>query len=108
MFSTALAYLASFIRTYLHEICFGITAITLTLAGPKINGNLKKLVRKFHWLLRYVAFVILCTAGYTFLSQIIYRGLKYLLHGLSNPLLVVVTIGVYLLLAWIAKEQKII
>lgn len=108
MLSTALAYLASFIRTYLHEICFGITAVTLTLAGPRINAGLRKLVRKFHWLLRYVVFVILCTAGYTFLSQIIYRGVKQLLTGLSNPLIVLVTLGLYLLLAWIAKEHKAI
>jgi hypothetical protein len=108
MLADALAFLAAFIRTHVHEICFGITAVTLTLAGPKINGGLKQIVRKLNWLLRYAAFVVLCTAGYTFLSQIIYRGLLHLLHGLTNLMLVLVTLGLYLLLAWVAKEQKVI
>jgi hypothetical protein len=106
MVTTAIAYLASFIHTYLHEIAFGITSITMVLFGPYINRNLQRLVRNFHWLLRYVIFVLLCTAGYAFLSQVVYRGIKQMLHTLSNPLLVVTTVLLYLMLAWVAKEQK--
>lgn len=108
MFDTALSYLASFIRTYMHEICFGITAVTLVLIGPYINSTLRKLVKKLHWFLRYVVFVIVCTAGYTFLGEIAYQGVKTLLTGCSNPLLVLITLIAYLILAWIAKEQKMI
>ena len=108
MLTTALSYLASFIRTYLHEISFGITAVSLMLFGPHINGSLRRLVRKFHWLLRYATFVLLCTVGYTFLLQAVYRGVKHFLQSCSNPLLVVVTLASYLLLAWVAHEQKAI
>jgi hypothetical protein len=106
MLSSAIAYLTSFIRTNLHEIAFGITAVTMVLAGPHINRNIQSIVRNLHWLLRYAVFVLLCTGGYALLSQAIYRGVKHVLHSLSNPLLIIVTAGVYLLLAWVAKGQK--
>ncbi|MBN1576616.1 MAG: DUF3392 family protein [Chitinispirillaceae bacterium] len=108
MSATALSYLTSFIRTYLHEISFGITAVSLMLFGPYINESIRRLVRKFHWLLRYAVFILLCTVGYTFLLQIVYLGVKHFLQTCSNPLQVAVTFGLYLLLAWVAKEQKAI
>jgi len=108
MFMTAIAFVAAFIRRYLHEISFGITAVSLMLAGPHINGSVRRLVKKMHWLVRYSAFVLLCTVGYVFLAHIVYEGVKNLLGGCKNPVLVLVTVAVYLLLAWIAKEQKAI
>ncbi len=108
MFTTGVSYLSSFIRLYIHEISFGITAVSLMLFGPYINAGVRKLVRKFHWLVRYAAFVLLCTAGYTFLLQVVYRGVKHFLLGCSNPILVIATVVSYLLLAWIAKENKAI
>ena len=108
MVTTALFYCASFIRTYVHEICFGITAVTLMLFGPNVNGSVRRLTRKLHWLLRYTIFVLLCTVGYVFLSQAIYRATKRLLLMCSPPFLVLVTVGIYLILAWIAKEQRAI
>ena len=108
MLTAALFYCASFIRTYIHEICFGITAVTLMLFGPGINNSVRRLTRKLHWLLRYTVFVVLCTGGYVFLSQAIYRATKHLLLMCSKPFLVFVTVGIYLVLAWIAKEQKAI
>jgi hypothetical protein len=108
MLTSALAYLAAFIHTNLHAICLGITAVTLSLATPKLKGSIKRLVKNLHWLLRYAAYILVCTVGYTFLAQIIFRGIKQLLHGLSNPMIIIVTLAIYLLLAWIAKEQKAI
>lgn len=78
------------------------------LFGPAINAGVNRLLRKLHWLLRYCFFVLLCTAGYVFLSQAIYLGIKNLLAGRSSLTLVIVTLGIYLVLAWIAKEQKAI
>ena len=108
MFQTATAYLASFIRTYRHEIAFGITAVTLMLFGPHINGSVKRLTRKFNWFIRYAVFVLLCTGGYTVCAQVIYRGVRQLIRTSSDLLVIVITVGLYLILAWVAKEQKAI
>jgi hypothetical protein len=108
MLATALDYLASFIRTYVHEISFGITAVSLMLFGPHINRSVRRLTRKFNWIIRYGVFVLLCSGGYTVLAQLVYRGVKQLIRASSNPMAIVTTLGLYLLLAWAAKEQKAI
>lgn len=108
MIHTAILYAASFIGTYQYEICFGITAVTLMLFGPAINGGVRRLTRKLHWVVRYSIFVLLCTAGYIFLSQALYRGVRSLLLSCGGSLRVAVTVGIFLALAWVAKEQKAI
>jgi hypothetical protein len=108
MILTAITSLAGFIRLYLHEISFGITAVTIMLFGQPINNNVRKLTRKLNWLLRYVVFVVLCTVGYTVLAQIIYQGVYRLLRTSSPPMTVSITLCLFLALAWIAKEQKAI
>ncbi len=108
LLADALDYCAIFIRNHLNQICFGITAVTIMLFGPNINGTTRHLTRKLNWILRYGVFVILCTVGYTFLSQAIFQGTRRLLLSCSSPLLVAATAGIYLVLAWIAKEQKAI
>lgn len=108
MIATALLFAASFVRTYLHEICFGITAVALMLFGPSINGAVRKITRKLNWVIRYSIFVLLCTVGYIFLSQALYRGVRHLLLLCGGSLRVAVTVGIFLVLAYIAKEQKAI
>ena len=108
MLATALAYLASFIRTYVHEVSFGITAVSLMLFGPHINDSVRRLTRKFNWFIRYSVFVLLCSGGYTVLAQLIYRGVKQLLCTSTNSLVVLIASGLYLILAWVAKEHKAI
>lgn len=99
-------YTAGLIHQYMSEVCFGITAVTLILAGPDINGIVQRLTRSFHWLVRYCLFVLMCTIGYGFLTQVLYRGLKYWLVRQHGFALVLMTAGMYLVLAFFAKKQK--
>ncbi|MBN1758474.1 MAG: DUF3392 family protein [Chitinispirillaceae bacterium] len=108
MVETLLNYIASFIRLYRNEISFGITAVTLMLFGPHLNRSVRRLTRKFAWYVRYAVFILLCTGGYTVLAHVIYSGVIQLIRSSSNLLAVVIILGCYLLLAWIAKEQKAI
>ena len=108
MAETLLTYTASFIRLYVNEISFGITAVTLMLFGPHLNRSIRRLTRKFAWYVRYAIFILLCTGGYTVLAQVIYRGVIHLVRSSTNLLAVMIALGCYLLLAWIAKEQKAI
>lgn len=97
---------ASLIRRHIQEVCFGITAVTLVITGPSINGLFKHITRNVHWFIRYLCFVLLCTAGYGFLTQVVYQGIRNWLRGQSNVLLVVWTCAIYIFLAWMAKRQK--
>jgi hypothetical protein len=96
---------ANLIRKHLPEICFSITAVSLMLAGPVINGMIERMMQKFHWLLRYLVFVIMCTVGYGFLTHLLYRGVKHWFSYQQNLALVLITVGIYLVLAFFAKKQ---
>jgi len=98
--------LANYARSNMQIICLGLTAVALTLAGPAINGLLRNITKKFHWLLRYLSYIVLCTAGYGFLSQFMYQGLRHWFKGLNNVMLVLWIVVLYLVLAFFAKQQK--
>ena len=100
--------IALFIRQNMQFVSFGITAVTIMLIGPFINGTVKRICMSMHWLLRYVVYVLLCTAGYGFLAHFLYYGIKSWLSGLSGVLLITWTLAIYLVLAWFAKQQKAI
>jgi hypothetical protein len=97
--------IANLIRQHLPEICFSITAVSLMLAGPAMNGMIERLMQKFHWLLRYLVFVLMCTIGYGFLTQLAYHGIKSWFSYQRNLALVLITAGIYLVLAFFAKKQ---
>ncbi|NLG18263.1 MAG: DUF3392 family protein [Fibrobacter sp.] len=97
---------AHLIRTNLQEICLSITAICMVLFGPHINSFVKTATNKFNWFFRYFIFILLVTAGYGALTQIIFKGLRVWMAGLANQLLVIATAVIFLTLALIAKQQK--
>ncbi|MBN1131403.1 MAG: DUF3392 family protein [Chitinispirillaceae bacterium] len=99
-------YIAGLVRQHMSEICLGITAVSLILTGPYINTLVQRLISRMHWLVRFFVFVLICTIGYGFLAQIIYRFLKlYLAHQKALPLILIVAF-IYLLLAFFAREQR--
>lgn len=98
-------YIAGVIHAYMSEVCFGITAVLLILAGPAINEFVQRLSKSFHCLVRYLMFVLMCTIGYGFLTQVIYRGLKHWLINQRGITLILITTGIYLVLAFFAKKQ---
>jgi hypothetical protein len=97
---------ANIIRHHLPEVVFGITTVTLVLAGPYLNSIVKKITGKMHWLLRFVIFVIVVCAGYGFLAHLLYITAKSWFIHMNNITLVIVSLTSYLVLAWIAKQQK--
>jgi hypothetical protein len=97
--------IAGLIRQHLPEVCFGITAVSLILAGPAINEFVQRLTKTFHWLVRYFIFVLMCTIGYGFLAQVIFRGLKHWLVCQKSLSLILITTALYLVLAFFARKQ---
>jgi hypothetical protein len=101
----ALAPVAGFIRHHLSEVCLGITAVTLLVAGPLINGFVRKLTERFHWLVRFIILVLLLTAGYGLLAHLIFTCLKRWLAPQPALSLIVITAAIYLALALFAQKQ---
>ncbi len=90
------------------DIGFGVTAVTLVLAGPYLNIFLRNLTRTFPWLLRYAFFIVLCTVGYTFLAGYMWKFLRLWLETLAPRMVLAWSIGMFLALAWLAKRDKLI
>lgn len=97
---------ANLIRHHLPEVVFGITTVTLVLAGPYLNSVVKKMTSTMHWILRFVIFVIVVSAGYGFLAHLLYITVKNWFIHMNNITLVIVSLTSYLVLAWIAKQQR--
>ncbi|MGA3050447.1 MAG: DUF3392 family protein [Chitinispirillaceae bacterium] len=98
-------FLAGLTRSHLAQVSLGITAVTLILAGPVINGFIQNMTQRFHWLLRYCIFVLMCTIGYGFLTHFVFRGLARWLAYQRNVELLIIIAGIYLVLAFFAKKQ---
>lgn len=97
---------ASYLHGHLQEISFGITAVVLTLAGPLIHGGINKISKNLHWFITYLIFIVLCTIGYALAPHFLFETLKSWFHGLSSLFLVIWIVGIYLVLAFLAKRQK--
>ena len=97
---------ALFIHQNIQEVCFSITSIVMVLLGPYINSFVKRTTKKLNSFLRYLIFILLCSAGYGALSQILYKGLRLWMVGLANLVLIVAVVIIFLALALLAKQQR--
>ncbi len=101
-----LNHFAHFLRENINEICFGITAVALMLAGPHLTSLIKRLTSKLNWFIRYCCYILLCTVGIGFLSKVMFQGLKHWFTIQNNVALLIWVPGIYLGLAWFAKQQR--
>ena len=98
-------FLSGLIRTHINYVSLGITAVSLMLAGPYINGFIGQMTQKLNWFLRYILFILMCTIGYGLLTQVVFRNLaRWLMYQHSVALIVITTI-IYLGLAFFARKQ---
>jgi hypothetical protein len=101
-----LVSLGRFIRSHGNEACVGISAVVLMLVGPRITHWFLSVVKSLHWIVRYVLVILLITAGFGTLSNIIFRVSKRYLMELNNTELVFWTLAVFLLLGLVARNEK--
>ncbi len=99
---------ALWMRSHLFEIAFGITAMILVVAGPFINGFVKRLSGRLHWLLRYALFVLLSTVGYGLLTHFGLQGMRNLLIRFTDGQLLGAVLATHLVLAWLLKRGNAI
>lgn len=64
-FNLRLAYQ---LQPYLHDISLALIATGLVVYGDSINGFLKRVVVSWFFLARVLAFILMCTFGYGFLT----------------------------------------
>lgn len=97
---------AGFLRFHMNSISVGIIATLLMIYGAAINSYFKKITRSIPFVGRFVLFVVLCSAGYAFLSSQAVRFFKrFLLTQADLPLIGIIA-GSFVLLAIMAYRGK--
>lgn len=100
-FISWIASLSQWSRGYLGDISLALMAATLVLAGPALNGWVRRHTASMHFILRTLIFVLLCAVGYGLAMIYLTPMLKQLLAQLNNyslaPMLIVmfVLIGIF-------------
>lgn len=73
-------HFANFLRAHMDSISVGLVATLLMIYGAYINNYFKKITRSIPFLGRFALFVVLCSAGYAFMSSQAVRFLKMFLR----------------------------
>ncbi len=97
---------ALFFREHLASISVGLVATVLVIYGGTLNAFFRKLTRKMHFFARFTLFVLLCSAGYGFLSSQAVKLTKTVLLGLPDTHLVGAVILAFVLLGFLARAGK--
>ena len=97
---------AQFLRAHMDSISVGLVATILIIYGGYINNYFKKITRSIPFLGRFALFVILCSAGYAFLSSQMVYFLKLFLRSQADLPLIGIIAGAFALLAFLARSGK--
>ena len=97
---------ANFLRLHMDSISVGLVATLLIIYGGHINGYFKKITKSLPFLGRFALFVLLCSAGYAFLSSQLVKLLKYFLHGQPDLVLIGIIAAAFIVLAFCARSGK--
>ncbi|MBF0264226.1 MAG: DUF3392 family protein [Gammaproteobacteria bacterium] len=80
-------------------------AVLLVLYGDELNKLLKRIMRPYHYLLRMLSFVVLCTVGYGFIAIYSEIGVNQLLSFVHRHWFAGIVIFIYLLLGFLAERK---
>lgn len=97
---------AAFLRFHMNSISVGIIATLLMIYGAAINGYFKKITRSMPFVGRFALFVVLCSAGYAFLSSQAVKLFKYFLMKQADLPLIGIIAGCFVILAIMAYRGK--
>lgn len=97
---------AVFLRDHIPSIAVGLVATILVIYGNKINGFFRKQTKSLHFVARFALFILLCSAGYGFLSSQAVKLLRDTLIGLQDLHLVGAIAGSFIVLGFLARAGK--
>ena len=106
IFTEILVWLSAHMRPWVPQIAIALLATLLVLYGPVINRKVRALLGNAHFLLRLLAFVLLCTFGYGLLLVWSAPLLARFMAGLGSLYLAPVVIIAFLLLGYAAERKN--
>ncbi len=103
---TTLTEVGHWCRPYQYQAALAIIATVLVIFGNDINGAIKKLIAKQHFIIRTLIFVLVCAFGYGLLTVWLTNLLATQLANIPTPYLLPCVFGVFCLLGMYAQKQR--
>lgn len=94
------------LRPHIHAIAFAIVATILVIFGTDINKRIKHAVRKQHFIIRLLVFVLVCAFGYGVATVFIAKVAGQMLAGLDDRFLAITIACIFLLLGLLAEKRR--
>lgn len=98
--------LGQWFRPYQYQCALAIIATILVIFGNDINNALKQLVRKQHFIVRTLIFIVVCAVGYGLATVWLTQLLSLQLAKISNLYIVPVVIFIFVALGVYAQKQR--
>lgn len=97
---------ANWLWSYRSYIATSWVAVILVLYGDAINGLVKRLMQPYHYVLKVLAFVLLCSVGYGLLATYGYKIVQQLLPAVERKWFAVFVIITYFVLGSVAERKR--
>lgn len=103
-----LVTLSQWLQPYKSQMSVALVTTLLVLYGDVINKRVKRLLKPYHFAIRTVAFVAVCTFGYSMLVLLLSPMVKTLLDMTPWPYLPICIIAVAIGLGILAEKRRYI
>jgi hypothetical protein len=81
-------------------------AVLLVVYGGSLNALVRRVMQPYHFLIRMIAFILLCTFGYGALAVYGQLGINFGLLHLSKDWFASIVIVTYLILSLLAERKR--
>jgi len=98
--------LAQHMNAYLNDIALAIIATCLVIYGNNLNNVIRHMVSPWPFIVRILAFILMCTFGYGLLTVWLQPILKVLLKHISLIYLPIAIMGIFCVLGILAERKK--
>ncbi len=97
---------SSQLRPWTPQIAVALLATLLVLYGPALNRKVRALLGGAHFVVRLLAFVLLCTFGYGMLLVWIAPHLARIIGSLGSLYLAPLVIAAFVALGYVAERKN--
>ncbi|WP_286272670.1 DUF3392 domain-containing protein [Thalassotalea hakodatensis] len=101
-----LTSLGQWFRPYQYQTALAIIATILVLFGNDINGALKHMIRKQHFVVRTLVFIVVCAFGYGLLTVWLTALLAEQLSSIPTVYIVPTVVIIFAVLGIYAQKQR--
>ena len=103
-----MVFVSQWMRPRLVTICTALVATVFIIYGGNLNRFVRSVVRRWHFMLRLLAFVLVCAFGYGFLTIFLGSVLARGLGGLTDGVLFPVVLVCFLIVGVLAEQKRVL